>query len=161
MNSNTTGATLLELLLVLGLATLLSGSAVLGYRNIQENFLFESHLRSWFDALAFARSYALITRQTVGICPGGKPCDKAYDFARGWTIFAKNSGQVLAVSKPWKQAFSLSSKPAPPIYFNAEGRADTNRRFLFCFKHREQQMFLIRSGRLRHADKNESSACPQ
>ena len=158
------GSTLLELLLVLALSSVLASGAVLAYHHFQNHTHATIHLQRWLDALSFARSYALATNQTIGICPGQTHCEDHASYARGWLVFVTQSGnldfqRVLSSSGAWGKNLKLTSSSTEPVYFDHNGKTNANRHFVFCSKHNTGIIFLIRSGRVRLGASDEVWPC--
>lgn len=83
------GFSLLELLVVLGLALALAALALPSFRSLVVRWVLQTEGQALVDDLRFARTQAVTQGQPVSICPStdGATCADHADWGRGWLMF--------------------------------------------------------------------------
>ena len=89
---HSTGFTLLELVTVLGIIAILTAIAVPRMGDASKKRSVESHQRSIFSALNYARGMAVSQTVDVAMCPSpdDQVCGDSDDWNSGWLVFVDN-----------------------------------------------------------------------
>jgi type IV fimbrial biogenesis protein FimT len=127
------GFSLIELLVVLAIASILLAAGAPGLRDLVRTQQLKAASGDLFAAIGQARAQALARGEIVTVLPKGAG---GTDWARGWTVFIDRDGNrqpnagdtVLAEHGPLAEGvaagFSFTS-PTPPFYiaYNGAGRS--------------------------------------
>ena len=161
------GFTLIELLLVLGISSVLLVSALaLPAYWVKQN-QFAHHANQFLEALAFARSHAMISGRATTICSSDNAVrctGTAYE--KAWIVFAEapnsingildHDENILMVQKVDSENISIRSKTfSQSITYNRFGQANYNGRFILCARPHAQiisELVINKSGRVRLAE---------
>lgn len=94
------GFSLLELMVVLALALVLTALAVPSYQGLMQRWALSREAQTLVDDLRHARAQALARGQPVSICPSidGLACAAHADWGRGWMIFLDAQADRLIAS---------------------------------------------------------------
>ncbi len=87
--ARSSGFTLLELMVVLGLTLALATLALPSWRGLMARWALEAEAQTLLDDLRYARTQAIVRGQAVSICPtlDGLACAGHGDWGRGWMVF--------------------------------------------------------------------------
>ena len=162
--NDTAGFTLIELLLTLAISGLLLVSvlALPAYWVKQNRFMHYTH-RFW-EALEFARSYAMVSGSATTICSsedGARCAGTSYE--KGWLVFIEHPDSVngeldrnerlLIVQQGDSRDIVIRSKTFSRfITYNRFGKANYNGRFILCSGSSTQaisELVISQSGRVR------------
>ncbi|MGI9204299.1 MAG: GspH/FimT family pseudopilin [Woeseiaceae bacterium] len=83
------GYSLLELLMTLGLLTIVLTLGVPSFGNILSNQRLMSQTNALFHDVHLARKESVVRRRVVSLCPtvDGDICDTSFDWSAGWMMF--------------------------------------------------------------------------
>jgi len=133
------GFNLVELLVVISIASILMGLGVSSYRYITNSSRVSGEINSLLGDMQVARSEAIKRGQTITICPStdGATCALAGSWNGGWIVFTDWSGngavdagapdndQVLRIQPPWTSTDAITTNNAGigSVSFNRNGLA--------------------------------------
>jgi type IV fimbrial biogenesis protein FimT len=133
------GFNLVELLVVISLASILMGLGVSSYRYITNSSRVSGEINSLLGDMQVARSEAIKRGQTITICPStdGATCAPAGSWNGGWIIFTDWSGNgavdagtpdndlVLRIQPQWTSTDAITTSNAGInfVSFNRNGLA--------------------------------------
>ncbi len=151
------GFTLLELLVVLAIAAVLTGIAIPGFRTAIQQAEIRDAATSFYSALTRARSEAIARNTPVAVCarnigdPSSPSCSNDNTaWQNGWLVFATATpGTTLLLHAPIADGLSLGTV-ASPLQFDATGRVATETTFDLCraADTRGRRITVSRSGRV-------------
>jgi type IV fimbrial biogenesis protein FimT len=136
------GFTLFELIVTIGLATLVLTLGLPSFGGIIANHRLRVEVNALFHAVHLARKESIVRRRVVTLCPtrDGLACERDPDWSSGWMMFVnrdRNGDSQRDPDEPILQHFAVD--PATRIVANrmsfslrsTELRA-TNGTFIFC-----------------------------
>jgi len=100
--SGVRGFSLLELMVVLALASVLATLAIPSYQALLQRWALRTEAQALVDDLRHARAQALSRGQSVSICPSvdGRMCAAHADWGHGWLIFLDlDANRVIAATE--------------------------------------------------------------
>jgi type IV fimbrial biogenesis protein FimT len=179
------GFTLIELILVVGLAAVIAAMAVPTMGDMLERNRAGALGREFFTSLSLARSTAVMTGKNVVVCksPDGLGCATEGDWSQGWLIFedydkdkscwdaaaarCSDGGRILQVYPAQAQqqvTLRGNENVRNLIVFNPQGKvAKTNGTLTLC-RVRDNAalggMVISTPGRVRKAESGDSTSCP-
>lgn len=132
------GFTLMELMVVIAIAAILTGLAVPSFKAMIDRGQMREAATAFYSALSRARSEAIARNQPVRVCARDPAafdppaCADGGDWADGWLV-ATTIGDIeqLQVHEPLAAAFTLDGV-ASPIMFNAAGRIAAGIDYQLC-----------------------------
>jgi type IV fimbrial biogenesis protein FimT len=147
------GHTLVELLVVLGLAALLAGLATPGFREVRANAVRDARLEELRGTLLLARTEAVARGTPVVVCAStdGRACDDGPRWSRGWVALA-DADAPLAVVGPHATVAVHSTRTA--IQFQPSAAAATTATLTVCDARgprAARALVVSRTGRVRTA----------
>jgi type IV fimbrial biogenesis protein FimT len=133
------GFNLVELLVVISVASILMGLGVSSYRYVTNSSRVSSEINSLLGDMQVARSEAIKRGQPVSICPStdGATCALAGSWNGGWIIFtnwlgdgtvstgAPNNDQIVRIQPAWTSTDAVTTNNAGIgfVSFNRNGLA--------------------------------------
>jgi prepilin-type N-terminal cleavage/methylation domain-containing protein len=121
------GFTLMELLIVLTIAAILTFQIVPSFARLIQSMRISAAASNMERTLRIARSAALLRRELIRICPSedGYWCSNNNDWSTGWITYVDQTGEairnpediIIATQGPYK---------AIGIYYNRGGRVSVN-----------------------------------
>ncbi|MBY6027906.1 GspH/FimT family pseudopilin [Halomonas sp. DP8Y7-1] len=158
------GATLLELLLVISIIGMLSAVAVPGYRAMIARQHIASDVARLQDALALTRSTAIVRASQVTLCPSADGVHCGTDWTGKLLIKAGApswGGATLRVFPPSLLPRIRFREDHKPVRFLANGRASGhNGTFELCTNDRRHvRLVLSNFGRLRSETHSTTTPC--
>lgn len=140
--STSQGFTLFELIVTIGLATLVLTLGLPSFGGLVANHRLRVEVNALFHAVHLARKESIVRRRVVTLCPtrDGFACERDMDWSAGWIMFVnkdRNGDGQRDPDEPILQQFNVD--PASRIVANrmsfslrsTELRA-TNGTFIFC-----------------------------
>lgn len=164
------GMTLLELMIVLAIASILITSAVPSFSQMLSRNQQLTQLHILFKHLHLARSEAIKTNSRILLCKSsnGIQCTKNAQWSDGWIVFSdKDKNNKLSSNE--QITYSYQALPnnlslqyrgrnsANYITYYADGRSSTNGTFTLCNHATDNQpkgLVISRTGRIRLASEN-------
>ena len=163
------GFTLMELMVVIAIAAILSGLAVPSFRAALDNGQMREAATSFYSALGRARSEAIARNQPVRVCARNPAafnppaCSDGGDWADGWIVETTRGGiEQLQVHEPLARGFTLDNVGSA-ISFDASGRIAAGTEFQLCKPDSTAAQRLIRvsrSGAVSLETLEATGACP-
>lgn len=128
------GVSLLELLVVITIASVLFGVGVPSYRSVTNGNRIAAEVNGLLGDLQFARAEAIKEGQTVSVCASadGATCTNAPAWQGGWIVFSNANGDatvdpgdtVLRAQRPFDGTDTFqASNNVGVVTFNREGFA--------------------------------------
>jgi len=126
------GVSLLELLVVITIASVLFGVGVPSYRSVTNSNRIAAEVNGLLGDLQFARAEAIKEGQTVSVCASadGTTCTNAPAWQGGWIVFSNANGDttvdpgdtVLRAQRPFDGTDTFqASNNVGVVTFNREG----------------------------------------
>jgi type IV fimbrial biogenesis protein FimT len=120
------GVTLVELLIVVSIATILMAIGIPSYRYVTTANRISGEINALLGDMQFARYEAVKEGLLVTICPTssltGVTCDASSTWSEGWIVLS-NSNAVLRRQAPFASDTLTSPSTVQSIIFNREGFA--------------------------------------
>jgi type IV fimbrial biogenesis protein FimT len=120
------GVTLVELLIVITIATILMAIGIPSYRYVTAANRVSGEINALLGDMQFARYEAVKEGLPVKICPASSltsgTCDASSTWSEGWIVLS-NAGAVLRRQAPFASDTLSSPSTAQSITFNREGFA--------------------------------------
>ncbi|MFG0807718.1 GspH/FimT family protein [Pseudomonas fluvialis] len=159
-NHRPRGFTLVELLTTLLLLSILAHLAVPALARMQQQNRNQAALEAANNLLQYARSQAVLRRQTLNLCPSHDGVQCTTDWNAPWLLSDIRSGERLSYSALHSASGLLRwSGFSNSIRFHRNGTSPlSNGRFFTCLENTiDQQLVINRQGRIRRASALENS----
>lgn len=144
------GVTLIEMMIVLGIAALLLSLGTSLMQPILQRNTIKSESQRLLAAINLARSEAVLRNTPVTLCPSSMHTSAepicAGDYSRGWIVFSNadkdrevdpGRDEVLQIYAPLAQSIRLSNRlgsqlVSEAIHYLPDGSSHRNRTLMFC-----------------------------
>lgn len=128
--------TLIELLITLGVFSVLLLLALPSFTNMMMNSRMTAQANSLVSALNYARNTALNQEMNVQFCPLGSPnsTNCGGNWSSGWSLITlpTNGGGTLLQSKEFSSTDPVLLSSSANVIFDAHGIATTQTNFTLC-----------------------------
>ena len=131
---NQKGLTLLELLIVVSIASILLSVGVPSFRSVIMDNRLSDQSNAFVASINAARSSAVRYQRNVTVCPvadfeaANLSCANGTDWSNGWMVWvdtnrdsATSPGEVLTVQEPMHDSLSFQSIVASDLTYDARG----------------------------------------
>lgn len=176
MTGKEAGLTLMELLIALAVAAILTSVAYPSYQAAVGKVRITDSQRRLQESITASMRYALRTRRNVVMCPSldGSSCVRGSDWSSGWISFVdldrdrERSPEEPLVGSPAKPAERIrvtSNTGRPRIAFRANGtNPGSNATFTICdpgSRAAAAALIIANSGQLRRSSSGTNLRCEQ
>lgn len=130
------GFTLVELMIVIAIASVLLVLAIPSFKTARDNAARREVATSLYSAFQRAHSEALVRNAPVSVCAQDAAvttpscATSAGNFANGWVVYLDSAGAVGAniyqVHGPVRTPIQVSNTPASSLTFNSNGRVSNS-----------------------------------
>ena len=161
MDTQNSGYTLIELMIVIGIVGIFLSYAVPGFQNLMSHHRLNAAMSKMSYSIKLARQEASIRHKDVRICASedGLFCNGKKDFSTGWIIYVDDSkkpfrsptDELLAQYGPTKNV-SIKYNRGREVKLNKFGRVGLNGSINFCPKSNKKlakRLVIIHSSRIR------------
>src|SRR5262245_23238807 len=114
------GITLFELLIVVGIISITLVFAIPAYRIFIIHNQTQTNINRFISALHFARTQALLKKQSIFVCPYTAKLNCGSNWAEGLIIY--NNKEILKIIDPFKNAIIIWNRKKNILEFAASGR---------------------------------------
>lgn len=162
------GFTLIELMIVLSIASILTFQIVPSFARLIQSMRISTAVSNMERTLRIARSAALLRREPIRICPSedGYWCSNNNDWSTGWITYVDRNGEatrnpednIIATQGPYKQV-SIYYNRGSRVSVNALGRITRSGTIRICdrkYPDNSVNLVMIHSARLRRESGRES-----
>ncbi len=157
---NSSGFTLLELMVAIAILGILLGMGIPSYNAMTESSQLRAVSHNLTTATQLARSEAISRRETAAVCranAGFTACGFANDWSNGWLVVEQTGAnlQVAAdvdVIRTWEAVDIVVSGAVNGFVFDRSGRATTTGQLRVQNGTDSRCLFVIGSGRVAGAD---------
>ena len=173
-STNCLGFTLIELIIVLTIASILSAFAMPSLHQLKLNKAMDNARDDLFSSLQYARNKAIMIQKNIIVCPSvsKNSCDNDANWQHGWIIFIdKNydkqfnqNDELLQVGNAMSENLSVTSSiHRNKVRFNAMGFAPgSNISINFCDKRGNdfaKALIVSNSGRVKQSKPINDNVC--
>lgn len=154
------GFTLVELIVIIAIATILFGMGIPSFRSMMQNTRLATQANAFVSDLNLARSEAVKRGEPVALCKSanGSTCVTTGTWQQGWIVRVPGTGELLRVRGELKGGMTLTGNAnvANSITYRANGTVTQQGTVKLCAQERGVNIIINMGGRAR----TESTTCP-
>ncbi len=160
MKTSTSGFTLVELMVIIAMATILFTMAIPSFTSMVRNTRLATQANEFVSDLNLARSEAIKRGERVRVCKSadGTTCTGDGAWTQGWIVEVEGSGELLRARGILREGLALTGnqKVANSVIYRPDGSTANNGSITLCAKDRGVDVIIAMGGRVR----TENTSCP-